>query len=527
MAGYILALDQGTTSSRAILYDDHARPIKMVQQPTTLQTPKAGYVEQDAQQIWQTQISCAHDVINRAGLLATDVASIAITNQRESIVIWDKQTGKPLAPAIIWQDRRTERYCQTLAVEKVTNDSDEDMASEVQRITGLRLDPYFSASKIAWLLENNPKLSVRANRGEIAVGTIDSWLIYKLTGGEHVIDVSNASRTLLYDIHKLAWSQELCARFAIPMNILPKVLPSDGDFGKTKKGLFAKQIPIQAVLGDQQAALFGQGCLDAGMAKNTYGTGCFMLMNIGQKPKLSEHKLLTTIAWQRKSMPTRPENLSFDQIVQSGKRMLQPPKKEVTYALEGSVFMAGAIVQWLRDNLGMIQKSSDVEDLARQVDSSEDVVLLPAFTGLGAPYWRSDISASITGMSRGTTKSHIARAALEAVAYQTYDVLIAMQKDSPHPLTELRVDGGAANNDLLMQFQADLLNVPVLRPRDTEITAKGAALLAGLKTGLYDEATMRASWQVERIFEPTMSSDIREQHLNKWKQAVDRALRTI
>jgi glycerol kinase len=527
MAGYILALDQGTTSSRAILYDDHARPIKMVQQPTTLQTPKAGYVEQDAQQIWQTQISCAHDVINRAGLLATDVDSIAITNQRESIVIWDKQTGKPLAPAIIWQDRRTERYCQTLAAERATNDSDEDMASEVQRITGLRLDPYFSASKIAWLLENNPKLSVRANKGEIAVGTIDSWLIYKLTGGEHVIDVTNASRTLLYDIHKLAWSEALCARFSIPMNILPKVLPSDGDFGKTKKGLFAKQIPIHAVLGDQQAALFGQGCLDAGMAKNTYGTGCFMLMNIGQKPKLSEHKLLTTIAWQRKPVPTRPENLSFDQIVQSGKRMLQPPKKEVTYALEGSVFMAGAIVQWLRDNLGMIQKSSDVEDLARQVDSSEDVVLLPAFTGLGAPYWRSDISASITGMSRGTTKSHIARAALEAVAYQTYDVLIAMQKDSPHPLTELRVDGGAANNDLLMQFQADLLNVPVLRPRDTEITAKGAALLAGLKTGLYDETTMRASWQVERIFEPTMSSDIREQHLNKWKQAVERALRAI
>ena len=530
MAGYILALDQGTTSSRAILYDDHARPIKMVQQPTTLQTPRAGFVEQDAQQIWQTQISCAHDVINRAGLLATDVSSIAITNQRESIVMWDKQTGKPLAPAIIWQDRRTASYCKTLAAESassMTHDSHEDMASEVQRITGLRLDPYFSASKIAWLLESNPKLSVRASKGEIAVGTIDSWLIYKLTGGEHVIDVTNASRTLLFDIHKLAWSQELCARFAIPMNILPKVLPSDGDFGKTKKGLFAKQIPIQAVLGDQQAALFGQGCLDAGMAKNTYGTGCFMLMNIGQQPKLSEHKLLTTIAWQRKSTPTRPDNLSFDQIVQSGKRMLHPPKKEVTYALEGSVFMAGAIVQWLRDNLGMIQQSSDVEDLARQVDSSEDVVLLPAFTGLGAPYWRSDISASITGMSRGTTKAHIARAALEAVAYQTYDVLIAMQKDSPHPLTELRVDGGAANNDLLMQFQADLLNVPVLRPRDTEITAKGAALLAGLKTGLYDESTMKASWQVDRIFEPTMSSDIREQHLHKWQQAVDRALRVI
>lgn len=548
MAGYILALDQGTTSSRAILYDDHARPIKMAQQPTTLQTPKAGFVEQDAQQIWQTQISCAHDVINLAGLLATDVTSIAITNQRESIVIWDKQTGKPLAPAIIWQDRRTASYCKTLAAESAhghdfnanldgMNESDGknneqngkqgNMAQEVQRITGLRLDPYFSASKIAWLLENNPKLSVRASRGEIAVGTIDSWLIYKLTGGEHVIDVTNASRTLLFDIHKLEWSEALCARFSIPMNILPKVLPSDGDFGKTKKGLFAKQIPIQAVLGDQQAALFGQGCLDAGMAKNTYGTGCFMLMNIGQQPKLSEHKLLTTIAWQRKSVPTRPDNLSFEQIVQSGMRILQPPKKEVTYALEGSVFMAGAIVQWLRDNLGMIQQSHEVEDLARQVDSSEDVVLLPAFTGLGAPYWRSDISASITGMSRGTTKAHIARAALEAVAYQTYDVLIAMQKDSPHPLTELRVDGGAANNDLLMQFQADLLDVPVLRPRDTEITAKGAALLAGLKTGLYDETTMKASWQVDRIFEPSMSADAREQHLEKWQQAIQRSLMKI
>ena len=549
MAGYILALDQGTTSSRAILYDDHARPIKMAQQPTTLQTPKAGFVEQDAQQIWQTQISCAHDVINLAGLLATDVSSIAITNQRESIVMWDKQTGKPLAPAIIWQDRRTASYCKTLAAEPASRGESDSgarsesalskvavsdtglnssaqhgMAEEAQRLTGLRLDPYFSASKIAWLLENNPKLSVRASRGEIAVGTIDSWLIYKLTGGAHVIDVTNASRTLLFDIHKLAWSEVLCARFSIPMSILPTVLPSDGDFGKTKKGLFAKQIPIQSVLGDQQAALFGQGCLDAGMAKNTYGTGCFMLMNIGKQPKISEHKLLTTIAWQRKTSPTRPDNLSFDQIVQSGMRLLQPPKKEVTYALEGSVFMAGAIIQWLRDNLGMIKTSGEVEDLARQVDSSEEVVLLPAFTGLGAPYWRSDISASITGMSRGTTKAHIARAALEAVAYQTYDVLIAMQKDSPHPLTELRVDGGAANNDLLMQFQADLLDVPVLRPRDTEITAKGAAMLAGLKTGLYDDTTMQASWQVERIFEPSMSADIREQHLSKWQQAIKRSL---
>ncbi|MBP2281226.1 glycerol kinase [Psychrobacter sp. PL19] len=534
MEGYILALDQGTTSSRAILYDDHARPIKMVQKPTTLQTPKAGYVEQDAQQIWQTQISCAHDVINQAGLLATDVGSIAITNQRESIVIWDKQTGKPLAPAIIWQDRRTADYCKALAAKSVSNSTDnsnEDMAKQVQRITGLRLDPYFSASKIAWLLENNSKIKARASSGQIAVGTIDSWLIYKLTGGEHVIDITNASRTLLFDIHKLAWSDELCARFDIPTSILPKVLPSDGDFGKTKKGLFAKQIPIHAVLGDQQAALFGQGCLDAGMAKNTYGTGCFMLMNIGENPQLSEHQLLTTIAWQRKIGPSRIDNRSLGQIMQSGKRMLQPSSfgmnREINYALEGSVFMAGAIMQWLRDNLGMIKQSCDVEALALQVDSSESVVVLPAFTGLGAPYWRSDVSASISGMSRGTTKAHIARAALEAVAYQTYDVLVAMQKDSPHPLTELRVDGGAANNDLLMQFQADLLGVPVLRPKDTEITAKGAALLAGLKSGLYDEATMKTSWQVDRVFEPSMSADSREQHLYKWQQAVKRALMDI
>ncbi len=525
MAGYVLALDQGTTSSRSILYDDQARPLKIVQQPTTLRTPKAGYVEQDAQQIWQTQLSCAHDVINQAGLLATDVTSIAITNQRESIVIWDKQTGDALAPAIIWQDRRTATHCKTLI------EDDKDIAQDVRNITGLRLDPYFSASKIAWLLEHYPNIKARISSGQIAVGTIDSWLIYKLTGGEHVIDVTNASRTLLYDIHKLAWSEELCARFDIPMTILPKVLPSDGDFGKTKKGLFAKQIPINGVLGDQQAALFGQGCLNPGMAKNTYGTGCFMLMNIGQTAKLSEHELLTTVAWQRKTSLNRMVNSSFGNIVQSGKRMLQPPNstfgRELTYALEGSVFMAGAIVQWLRDNLGMIKQSSDIESLARQVDDSANVVLLPAFTGLGAPYWRSDISASINGMDRGTTKAHIARAALEAIAYQTYDVLIAMQKDSPHALTELRVDGGAANNDLLMQFQADLLGVPVLRPKDTEITAKGVALLAGLKTGLYDSETITSSWEIDKVFEPKMPADIRAQHLTKWQSTLDRALMKI
>lgn len=533
MAGYILALDQGTTSSRAILYDDQARPIKIVQKPTSLQTPKAGYVEQDAQQIWQTQISCALDVINQAGLLATDITSIAITNQRESIVIWDKKTGKALAPAIIWQDRRTASYCESLArqesLSSKANSSKEvqTLSQQVQSITGLRLDPYFSASKIAWLLDHIPNLRVRASNNELAVGTIDSWLIYKLTGGEHVIDITNASRTLLYDINKLAWSSELCTLFDIPQQILPSVLPSDGDFGKTKKGLFSKQIPIQAVLGDQQAALFGQGCLEAGMAKNTYGTGCFMLMNIGQTPRLSEQQLLTTVAWQRKTIASQADQSSLGQLVQSGKRILQTPKRETTYALEGSVFMAGAIVQWLRDNLGMIKESRDIEVLAQQVDSSEEVVLLPAFTGLGAPYWRSDVSASITGMNRGTTKAHIARAALECIAYQTYDVLIAMQKDSPHALTELRVDGGAANNDLMMQFQADLLQVPVLRPKDTEITAKGAALLAGLKSGLYDDNVMKESWEIERCFEPSMPADMRSQHLDKWQNAVTRALMTF
>lgn len=525
MAGYILALDQGTTSSRAILYDDSGCSIKTVHKPTTLQTPKASYVEQDARQIWQTQISCAHDVINQAGLLATEVSSIAITNQRESIVVWDKRTGEALAPAVIWQDRRTASFCETLASKKAT-DGHDTIAQQVQSITGLRLDPYFSASKLAWLLKNNLNIKSRIDAGkseEIAVGTIDSWLIFKLTGGEHVIDITNASRTLLYSIHNLTWSSELCARFDIPMSILPKVLPSDGDFGKTKKGLFAKQIPIQAVLGDQQAALFGQGCLEAGMAKNTYGTGCFMLMNIGQAPRLSQQQLLTTVAWQRNETQSRTEQSSLGHIVQSGRRMLQNPKRQTTYALEGSVFMAGAIVQWLRDNLGMIKDSNEVETLAQQVNSSEDVVLLPAFTGLGAPYWRSDVSASITGMSRGTTKAHIARAALESIAFQTYDVLIAMQKDSPQALTELRVDGGAANNDLLMQFQADLLGVPVLRPKDTEVTAKGVAILAGLKSGLYDTNIIQSSWEIERRFEPAMTAAHRSDHLKKWQNAIERA----
>lgn len=528
MAGYILALDQGTTSSRAIIYDERARAIQISQKPTTLSTPKAGYVEQDAMQIWHTQISCAHDAINQAGLLATDITSLAITNQRETIVVWDKRTGRPLAPAIIWQDRRSDDWCQKLRKQKVKG-SDMSMEHHVQAITGLRLDPYFSASKIVWLMENHPNLKDRAQRGEVAVGTVDSWLMFKLTGGEHVIDVTNASRTLMYDINKLEWSDDLLNKFDLCKQMLPKVLPSDGDFGKTKKGLFAKQIPIQAVLGDQQAALFGQGCISTGMAKNTYGTGCFMLMNIGSEVQLSQHQLLSTVGWQRRSPNAQliagvSEHTSLSKLVKSGQRMLTPAKREVTYALEGSVFMAGAIVQWLRDNMGLFNKSQDIEDLAKEVDSSEQVVLVPAFTGLGAPYWRSDITASLSGMTRGSTKAHIARAALESIAFQTYDVLTAMQKDSPSPLTELRVDGGAANNDLLMQFQADMLGVPVLRPKDTEVTAKGAALLAGITSGLYDESAIDDSWDLDKCFEPTMSADEREQHLHKWHQAIGKTL---
>ena len=528
MSGYILALDQGTTSSRAIIYDDQARPIQITQKPITLLTPKSGHVEQDANQIWQSQISCAHDAINQAGLLATDINSIAITNQRETIVVWDKRTGQPLAPAIVWQDRRTASWCQSLQEQAVPKNkaNHDEMQSYIQSITGLRIDPYFSASKIVWLLEHNPRFAALIEQGHLAMGTIDSWLIFNLTGGEHVIDTTNASRTLLYDINTLSWSEDLLNQFNIPVSILPKVMASDADFGKTKKGLFAKQIPIQAVLGDQQAALFGQGCWQAGMAKNTYGTGCFMLMNIGNEPQSSQHHLLTTVAWQRKQASLSADHLSISKLVASSKRMLQPSKREVTYALEGSVFMAGAIVQWLRDNLGMFHQSQDVEALASQVTSSEQVTLVPAFTGLGAPYWRSDITASITGMTRGTTKAHIARAALESIAFQTYDVLIAMQKDSPNPLTELRVDGGASNNNLLMQFQADLLGVPVLRPKDTEVTAKGVALLAGIKSGLYDDGLISGSWQVERVFEPEMRADMKEENLEKWHQAVKKTLMT-
>lgn len=509
--GYILALDQGTTSSRAIIFDHRMQMLAMAQKPIAVHTPKAGYVEQDANDIWQTQISTAQEAISKAGLLATDIDAIGITNQRETTILWDKITGKPVAPAIVWQDRRTHDWCEQLKAQ--------GYESRVQQITGLRLDPYFSASKIAWLLAQDSTLQQRAQQGELAFGTVDSWLLYNLTNGQHAIDITNASRTLLMDIHTGDWSEELLERFNIPKRLLPTILPSNAEFGHTQSGLFAKKIPIRAILGDQQAALYGQGCVEPGMAKSTYGTGCFILMNTGTSPSTSQHHLITTVGWQTVATDTRLQTLIKPWI-----KTATSAAQHTTYALEGSVFMAGAIVQWLRDNLGIIQHSEDIETLAAQVPDSGGVTLIPAFTGLGAPYWRADATAQLLGMTRGTTKAHIARASLEAIALQAYDVLQAMQQDSPVPLTELRVDGGAATNNLLLQFQADILGVPVLRPTFTEATAKGAALLAGEAIGLYGNDIALQSWQLDRAFEPQISEQERQAIIACWHGHMDRLL---
>lgn len=519
--GYILALDQGTTSSRAIIFDENMDVIAIAQKPISLKTPKAGYVEQDAEQIWQTQISTAQEVIHKAGLLATDISGIGITNQRETTIIWDKQTGKPVAPAIVWQDRRTQAWCDKFIKQ--------GHGDRVQAITGLRLDPYFSASKIAWLLDpthqpNAKNLRKRAENGELAFGTVDSWLLFNLTKEEHAIDITNASRTLLMDINTGQWSDELLALFEIPKALLPKILPSNTEFGTTKAGLFAKKIPIFAIMGDQQSALYGQGCVQAGMAKCTYGTGCFLLMNTGDTPHISGQQLLSIVAWQQSA------SSPLQTLLKPWRQVTGQPQKihaHTSYALEGSVFMAGAIVQWLRDNLGIISDSDDVQTLASQVPDSEGVVLIPAFTGLGAPYWQTDVTARIVGITRGTQKAHIARASLDAIALQVYDILNAMQQDSPVPLTELRVDGGASKNDILMQFQADILGVPVLRPTLTEVTAKGVALMAGQTIGLYDDNTIQQSWQLDTRFEPNMDESQRHQIISRWHFYIQQALEKI
>lgn len=486
MGKYILSLDQGTTSSRAIIFSHSGEIIAIAQKEFTQIYPQAGWVEHDPNEIWSTQLAVATEVIAKARLKASDINAVGITNQRETTVVWDRITGKPIYNAIVWQDRRTSEYCNKIKQEGHSN--------LIQEKTGLIIDSYFSATKVKWILENAEGAKQKAEKGELAFGTVDSWLIWNLTAGKvHVTDVSNASRTMIYNIHSLSWDDELLQLFDIPKSMLPEVKSSSEVYGTTAGNILAAQLPIAGIAGDQQSALFGQMCTQPGMVKNTYGTGCFMLMNIGNTPKTSTNNLLTTIAWQING--------------------------EINYALEGSIFIAGAIVQWLRDELGLIQKSADVEHLAQQVADTQGVYIVPAFAGLGAPYWNQDARGTITGITRGTNKSHIARAALESIAFQTMDVLKAMQADAETPITELRVDGGATANNLLMQFQADLLDCKVIRPEVTEVTAIGAAYLAGLATGFWKNIDeIKAQWQINKAF--TADHKIDEKHIKGWEKAI-------
>ncbi len=488
----ILALDQGTTSSRAISFGHDGRILHTAQREFRQLFPAPGWVEHDANEIWTTQRDMAAQVI--AASAAHPVRAIGITNQRETTVIWERASGQPIANAIVWQDRRTATFCDELKTA--------GHGPLIKEKTGLVIDAYFSGSKVKWLLDHIPHARERAKAGELAFGTIDSWLIWNLTSGKvHVTDVSNASRTLLFNIHTLAWDEELLGLMEIPREILPRVVSSSGVIGETACSGLPAGIPIAGIAGDQQAALFGQACQQAGMAKNTYGTGCFMLMNTGNKPVVSKNNLLTTIAWQ---IGTHTE-----------------------YALEGSVFVAGAAIQWLRDGLGIIAHSSEVEALAASVPDCGGVYLVPAFAGLGAPYWDQDARGLICGLTRGSTRAHIARAALESIAFQSADLCTAMTRDAEITLSELRVDGGAAANNLLMQFQADLLGVPVVRPEITETTALGAAYLAGLGVGFWsNQDEIAARWRKERTFTPTMPHTEARDHRLQWVEAVRRARTT-
>ena len=486
---YVLALDQGTTSSRAIVFDEAGSEVAMAQREIQQIFPRPGWVEHDPVEIWQSQLAVAQQALARAGLGATDVAALGITNQRETTIVWDRATGTPVGNAIVWQDRRTADACERL--------KRRGLAPLFRERTGLVLDPYFSGTKLGWMLDNVPNL--RAASGRLAFGTVDSWLIWNLTGGAlHATDVTNASRTLLFDLRSGDWDEELLAALEIPRGMLPAVRSSSEVYGETVAGLLGAPVPIAGVAGDQQAALFGQACLAPGMVKNTYGTGCFLLMNTGERPILSRHELLTTPAWR------------------IGGR--------TSYALEGSVFVAGAVVQWLRDGLGLIRSSAEIEALAASVPDAGGVVLVPAFTGLGAPHWDAYARGALLGITRGTTAAHLARAALEGIAYQVADVLAAMEADSGVPITELRVDGGATANNLLMQLQADLAGVPVVRPRVQETTALGAAYLAGLAVGVWkDTDEIAARWQIERTFEPALGADEAAAMRARWNRAVERA----
>ena len=492
---HILALDQGTSSSRSIVVDAGGGIVALAQQELRQIFVQPGWVEHDPMEIWATQLATAREAIARAGLSAADIRAIAITNQRETTLVWDRRTGRPLHHAIVWQDRRTEPLCAQLRAQ--------GLGPAVQRATGLRIDPYFSATKLRWLLDHVAGAADAAARGELAFGTVDSWLLWQLTGGAvHASDVSNASRTMLFDIHRNTWDDELLQALGIPAAVLPRVLPSSGEFGATDPALFGRPIPITGIAGDQQAALFGQACHRAGQAKNTYGTGCFMLLHTGARFQPSANGLITTAAAQTDATPQ--------------------------YALEGSVFIGGAVVQWLRDGLHAIASSSEVQALADSVPDAGGVVLVPAFTGLGAPYWQPDARGAIVGLSRGSTTAHIARAALDSIAFQSAALLQAMERDvragGGAALSELRVDGGASVNDTLMQFQADLLGIPVLRPRVVETTALGAAYLAGLASGLWSGVDeLAALWRLQRRFEPVLPRERAAELMAGWERAVRQA----
>ena len=494
---YLLALDQGTSSSRSIVFDEHGRIRAMAQREFRQHYPRPGWVEHDPMEIWSSQLETAREALQRAGLQAGDIRSIGITNQRETTLVWERRSGRPIHPAIVWQDRRAEPLCAQLR--------EAGHGDWVRERTGLVIDAYFSATKIRWLLDQVPGARAAAERGELAFGTVDSWLLWQLTGGRvHATDVSNAARTLLLDVRTQRWDAELLALFDIPASLLPEVRPSSHVFGETLPELLGAAIPVGGMAGDQQSALFGQACLSPGQAKNTYGTGCFMLMHAGERFRASENGLVTTSAC-RTGGAAVPE-----------------------FALEGSVFIGGAVVQWLRDGLRAIESSHEVQALAASVPDAGGVLMVPAFTGLGAPYWDADARGTIVGLTRGTTMAHIARAALESIAFQSAALLQAMSRDAVaaggEPVSELRVDGGACVNDLLMQFQADLLGIPVLRPKVIETTALGAAFLAGLSAGVWrDPAELAALWQAERVFHPTLPRERAEERMAQWERAVRQA----
>lgn len=492
MKQYILALDQGTSSSRAIVFDETGATCAVAQKEFRQIFPRSGWVEHDPHEIWSSQASVIAEAITTLDINGLNIAGIGITNQRETTIVWDSDTEEPIYNAIVWQDRRTSDYCDKLKSEGVTE--------MIRRKTGLIIDAYFSATKIKWILDNVPGARERANKGKLLFGTVDTWLIWRLTRGEvHVTDVSNASRTMLFNINTLQWDDELLKMFDIPRSMMPEVRSSSEIYGHTKTTIFAHKVPIAGIAGDQQAALFGQMCIEPGMVKNTYGTGCFLLMNSGDKPIISQNNLITTVAWKIGD--------------------------KVNYALEGSIFVGGSVVQWLRDGLGVIKSSSEVEELASRVPDTNGVYFVPALTGLGAPWWDQYARGTIVGISRGTNTAHIARAALEGIAFQTMDITAAMSRDAGLPLRELKVDGGASRNNLLMQFQADILGTRVIRPRVVETTALGAAYLAGLAVGYWSSVEqIRKQWHVDRIFEPTWDETAISKARDGWEDAVKRTL---